>query len=77
MTNKDDEIRNNLHHTLMVILGLRNRLACPECGSTEDFHMIRTYDIACEVFDDGHEKEYDRDYSYGRELCWECGYECD
>jgi len=74
MTKK--EVKANFHHTIMMLMGLRKREVCPECGS-EEWHVNNVYDRCDVEFSDGHIIEGNLDYSYGVYRCNDCEHEID
>ena len=70
------EIKENFHHTVMILMGLRERNTCPNCGSTE-WYRRSTYQRCDEEFSDGHVISRDMDYCWSSEHCNNCEHEID
>lgn len=68
-----EKLREDVHHAISVLVGIRNRLCCPECGS-DDYYCNSMFDRCDIVYDDGHEIEGILDYADSEWRCGDCGY---
>ena len=70
------QVKENAHHTIMCLLGVRKREVCPECGSQE-WYRNNVYDRCDVEFSDGHVIEGYFDYSDCTWRCDDCDHEID
>jgi len=67
------EIKDQAHHSIMVMTGARTRECCPKCDSDE-YYCNLVFDRADVHCSDGHVIEGYTDYSHDSWQCDGCGY---
>lgn len=63
-----------LLHMMMLLLEIRKRECCPNCGSEEFYHQASVSEIHA-IYSDGHLELESADRDWDNSTCFECDYE--
>jgi len=69
------EVRRDFNHVVLVLLGLRNKARCPQCGSA-NYSQTVEYLQGVTLYDDGYTVEDGAPDWHGTTThCYDCCYE--